>query len=281
MSGFSQHWLRLREAADHRCRAEFAATAGSDRQSCWTIADLGCGTGSNLRFVMPRIERAQEWICIDNDPKLLAALIAETRGLVTPDRSITTRQLDLAGDIGATLGAVFADGRAGCGRLVTASALLDLVSGAWIENLATACTNAGAFAWFALSYDGRIELAPRHAEDSRLQLMINAHQRTDKGFGAALGPHAHAAACTAFARHGYEIREVRSDWHLTAGDRDLQRELIEGWLSAARELANDEPALRDWSALRRSQIDAGVLEIRVGHGDLLAVPRASAQARQN
>jgi SAM-dependent methyltransferase len=274
MSGFHDQWLQLREPADHRCRSAFSDAIDAGQFDRWTIVDLGAGTGSNYRFISPRFERPQEWICIDNDRELLDALAS--RALATAGRSVSTRQLDLAGDIGATIAAAFDNAGHGVGRLVTASALLDLVSHAWIEALAAACANAGASAWFALSYDGRIELAPQHPQDAWLQSMINAHQRTNKGFGAALGPQAHSAACAAFARRGYEVLEARSDWHLTTNEAQLQGELIEGWLSAARELAHDATALAEWSELRRSQLAAGVLEIRVGHADLLAQRRASA-----
>jgi len=276
VSRFPEHWLQLREAADHRCRADFFGAIESSHFARWTIVDLGSGTGSNCRFVVPRIAGLQDWICIDNDAELLDALSRETRALTTAGHSISTRQIDLAGDIGATIVEGFEKAGSGCGRLVTASALLDLVSQAWLENLAAACAHVGASAWFALSYDGRIELAPQHAKDSWLQSLINVHQRSNKGFGEALGPKAHAAACAAFARHGYKVLEARSDWRLTTEESELQGELIEGWLGAARELANDDTALTDWSALRRSQIAAGALEIHVGHSDLLALPRGSA-----
>jgi len=276
MSRFPEHWLQLREAADHRCRAEFSGAIDSSHFARWKIVDLGSGTGSNCRFVVPRIAGLQDWICIDNDAELLNALLRETRALATVGHNISTRQLDLARDIGATITKGFEKAGSECGRLVTASALLDLVSHDWLDALAAACAHVGAVAWFALSYDGRIELAPQHAEDSWLQSLINVHQRSDKGFGEALGPKAHSAACAAFARHGYKVLEARSDWLLTTEESELQGELIEGWLGAARELANDETALAGWSALRRRQIAAGTLEIHVGHSDLLALPRDSA-----
>jgi len=276
MSRFPENWLQLREAADHRCRAEFSGVIDSRHFTRWTIVDLGSGTGSNCRFVVPRIEALQDWICIDNDAELLDALSRETRALANAGHSISTRQLDLARDIGATIAEGFEKAGSECGRLVAASALLDLVSQAWLDALAAACANVGACAWFALSYDGRIELAPQHAADSWLLSMINLHQRSDKGFGEALGPKAHSAACAAFARHGYKILEARSDWLLTSEESELQGDLIEGWLGAVRELANDDTAFADWAALRLSQIAAGVLEIRVGHSDLLALPRDSA-----
>ena len=50
-------------------------------------------------------------------------------------------------------------------RLVTASALLDLVSAAWVESLASECRVAGAAGLFALIYDGRIHCSPEEPGD--------------------------------------------------------------------------------------------------------------------
>lgn len=274
MSGFRQDWLRLREAADHRSRSDFRAAVEAADRARWTIVDLGCGAGSNCRYLMPRMQVPQTWVCIDDDVALLEALERDSPGFVVADSAIATRALDLAGDIGATLDGIFE--QHGNGRLVTASALLDLVSEPWIAELAAACARADALAWFALTYDGRIELEPRLPEDAQLLALVNAHQRRDKGFGAALGPAAHAAACTAFARNGFDVLEARSDWRLTSEDSELQRQLVAGWIEAAREQANDHELLSAWSELRRSHIDTGVLAIRVGHSDLLAQPRRSA-----
>ncbi len=55
------------------------------------------------------------------------------------------------------------DGRA----LVTASALLDLVSERWLRALAARCAGHGAAVLFALSYDGRIVCSPEDPDDGR------------------------------------------------------------------------------------------------------------------
>ena len=71
--------------------------------------------------------------------------------------------------------------------LVTASALLDLVSEEWLRSLAARCRESGAALLFALSYDGRIQCSPDEPEDAAIRELVNQHQRTDKGFGRALG----------------------------------------------------------------------------------------------
>jgi hypothetical protein len=68
------------------------------------------------------------------------------------------------------------------GQVVTASALLDLVSDAWLAALVEHCYAANAIAMFALTYDGRVQLEPREPQDDWIRQLVNRHQRSDKGF---------------------------------------------------------------------------------------------------
>lgn len=270
MSGFSAQWLNLREAADHRSRCDFSAALNAAAKRSWHIVDLGCGAGSNLRYLRPRLPApgnapSQVWTCIDNDEALLQLLTGE---------SVATLAADLSNGIAATLATTnlnsATDGD--CARLVTASALLDLVSADWIDELVAACRTHAATAWFALSYDGRIELTPTLAHDSELCQLINTHQRSDKGFGPALGPQAHAYTCDALSAAGFDVIEATSDWLLDASEDALIEQLLDGWLEAAREVAGDGTVLQRWETTRRAELAAGRLAVRVGHRDLLAVP---------
>ena len=99
--------------------------------------------------------------------------------------------------------------------------------------------------------------------------LINRHQLGDKGFGPALGPGAAAAASAAFTAVGYEVRAASSDWNLGPASRALQTALIDGWVSAAAEIAPGEAdALRDWAGRRRAHVAVGGSRLRVGHLDI-------------
>ena len=81
----------------------------------------------------------------------------------------------------------------------------------------------------ALSYDGRVELDPADAARSRRSIAaVNAHQRTDKGFGPALGPEAAQTAVERFERVGYSVVQGASDWVFGAEDREIQTEMLIG-----------------------------------------------------
>jgi hypothetical protein len=147
--------------------------------------------------------------------------------------------------------------------------LLDLVSERWVRAFAARCRAAEVDVLCALSYDGRIACEPRDPDDDRVRAHVNAHQRTDKGFGLALGPGAVGVVAEAFA--GWDVRVSTSDWLLDARHAELQRQLVEGWSSAAREVAPaDADDIGSWRVRRLAHIAEGRSRIRVGHRDVAA-----------
>ena len=255
MSGFSAEWLALREPADASARStalvDFVARPGR-------LLDLGGGTGSNIRYLSSRLPSPQVWTLVDND----AALIAKAPPGVLTHRADLNRVLDDP--------ELFA----GCAH-VTASAQQDLVSERWLATLVLRSKAAGAAMLFALNYDGRIVCSPEDPDDELVRRLVNEHQKTDKGFGPALGPDAGTRATQLMAAAGYTTRQQPSDWKLTADMRTLQQELINGWAAAAQEIAPDKAAvIADWRAKRMAHIDAGRSRIVVGHSDVAAILRA-------
>jgi hypothetical protein len=266
------NWLALRTPADTAARSTILTKTVVDllqRGQSLRILDLATGTGSNLRYLAPRLPSPQEWLVVDRD----AALLAEVPGRMTvngPDVRIETRCQNLA-----ALDADMFVGR----HLVTASALLDLVSDPWLRVLAARCRAAGAVALFALTYNGASRCSPDEPEDNVIRELLNRHQKTDKGFGPAAGPEAAECAARAFAGVGYQVRREASDWELPPRESELQRHLIEGWADAALELEPDQSAtIRDWLDRRLAHVTAGRSHIVVCHEDLAAWPPASDRA---
>ena len=102
---------------------------------------------------------------------------------------------------------------------------------------------------------------------------FNRHQRTDKGFGPALGPSASQHLTATLAAHGYRVESAAADWQLTAAHCALQGQLVLGWHEAASAMAEIEEApLAAWLDRRQAAIAAGALAIQVGHTDVFACP---------
>lgn len=262
MSGFSARWLALREPYDRAARdgavldALASAFAGA---SVVTVTDIGCGTGATMRAIAARLPARQNWRLVDNDEALLAIAVTAA----PPGAGITTVAIDLARDLDAAFGAC---------DLVATSALLDLVSVAWLDRLVASLVRLSRPFHAALSYDGAVALTPEAPHDAVVVAAVNRHQRTDKGFGPALGPDAARTAPERFRRAGFTVVEGRSDWQFGVDDRDIQMEMLAGWAGAAGEIGVDAAILEEWLCERRDHIDAGRSQMRVGHVDFFATP---------
>jgi hypothetical protein len=270
MSGFDPGWLSLREPADALARdTGLARQLGQWRSGPWRIVDLGCGTGANGRWLAPRLDGAQVWQLVDGDARLLRLA---TRGGVhiAGQRFAATfspHWQDLRGSLRRTIAGA---------DLVTASALLDLVSEDWLAGLVTACRDAKAACLFALSYDGTMAWAPDDPFDATVTELFNAHQRRDKGFGPALGPAAGKRAAALLRQAGYRVSVASTPWRLRESEQALQRALLAGIAAATREQAPTEAAQIDgWAERRRAWIDAGRSKATVGHTDVLALPQGA------
>jgi hypothetical protein len=282
---FSADWLGLREPADAAARSVSLTRAIAGplaREEEVHVLDLAAGTGSNVRYLVDHLSVRQRWLLVDGSSALLAQVpirmsswgIARgyeptrVRGelVLRGDRRtcrVRSRLLDLRAldDDGIFAGRV----------LVTASALLDLVSETWVRTLADRCRENGAAVLFALTYDGAIRCVPEEPEDEMVRELVNRHQRTDKGFGAALGPDAAALTERCFAGVGYRVRRERSDWELPPDAIGLQRPLIEGWAHAAAATAPAQAGLiQGWRDRRLIHVENRRSRLTVGHEDLAA-----------
>lgn len=264
---FDAAWLALREPVDHAARPGSLVEALC---SHWTAAgmggrrrvvDLGSGTGSNLRYLAPRLARCgeQDWTLVDHDEGLLAQGCAPCAGVV-----VQLAQADLAAGERVV--------PRGC-DLVTGSALLDLVSRAWLEDLLEGCRTAGAAVLFALSYDGQVHWSDPDPEDSRVLDAVNRHQRGDKGWGAALGPDATTACVQGLQTRGYRVSQAASPWTIDHRRAALGQELVRGWVEAALAVEPERATrLRAWGERRIRALRAGQVTVTVGHQDVLGLP---------
>ena len=261
-------WLSLREAADSAARSSDltrAVIGHLPKASPIRVLDLGAGTGANLRYLSPRLAVPQHWLLVDHDSRLLEE--AKRRAASAADdvlREIDTRTMNL---VTLDRPELFSDR-----HLVTASALLDLVSPQWLETAAARCYEVGAAALFPLNYNGRSRCTPCEPEDEEVRALMNRHQKSDKGLGGvAAGPDASDCAERIFVAAGFHVRRETSDWVLEPEQRELQVQLIQGWAHAAVELAPDNrQTIDDWLARRLAHVTAGRSHIVVGHDDVAA-----------
>lgn len=298
MSGFSAGWLAQREPFDRAARASaalafdwpgLASRLRDAGQAAITVLDLGCGTGASLREIAPRLGGAQRWRLVDHDAGLLAALpaaltwwahaqgwqaVPEGAGLRIDGGGLRVDVEWVRADLATDFDTVRFD----AARLVTCSALLDLVSPAWLEALVARCADVGAAVCWALSVDGRIAWADADADDALVHDAFRAHQRRDKGFGPALGDAAVGVARRCLAAAAYRLDAAESDWVIDgkrgASDCAMLGTLIDGMAQAAREQCPMHAMRIDaWRTRRHAALHTTGL--RIGHVDLLGWPASN------
>ncbi|MFC5996549.1 SAM-dependent methyltransferase [Pseudonocardia hispaniensis] len=257
----------LREAADAAARASGLVDLLRTQLSApWSISDLGCGTGSMGRWLAGLLPGPQHWVLHDRDPRLLDHASASMPDAAADGAPVTVRTW--AGDVVDLCAADLAGT-----SLVTASALLDLLTVEEVDGLAAACVEAGCAALLTLTVVGRVEIAPFDPLDEAFAAAFDAHQRRCTDGRRLLGPDACAVAVDAFSRRGATVTTGLSPWRLGADQAALAEEWLRGWIGAA---CAQQPDLERYAgAYLRRRLDAGaagVLRVEVGHVDVLAVP---------
>jgi len=257
----SPGWLELREGADAAARSrELVEQLRAERP--WVIHDLACGSGSMGRWLAPLLSGPQHWILHDLDADLLTLAATDV-----PDGALVeveTRVSDIT-----QLGPDDLEGA----TLITASALLDLLTEDELAALVRTCAGAGCPVLFTLSVTGHVRLDPSDRLDARVTAAFNGHQRRMTSRGRLVGPDAVDAAVDGFRRLGAEVLVRPSPWLLGAAQSDLAAEWLTGWVAASCE---QEPALAAEAELYRRrrlrEAEAGRLSVTVDHADLLVLP---------
>ena len=156
----------------------------------------------------------------------------------------------------------------GGSSLLTASALLDVLTVEDVDGLAAACAAADCPALLTLSVAGRVDLAPADPLDGAFTAAFNDHQRRD----GRLGPDAIGAAVTAFESRGMTVRTAPSPWRLGPAEPALRDKWLRGWVAAACE---QEPSLAaEADAYLGRRLPDRDLRAVVHHSDLLATGAA-------
>lgn len=253
--GFSADWLALREPVDLAARdnallSRAAECAGEDA----VVLDLGCGTGSTAR-AFNGASATWTWRFVDGDSALLD--IAHRLHPASECVQMNLRDIDELPLEGV--------------RLVTASALLDLMPEAWMTRLAARLQAAAVPFYAALNYDGVMGWSPEDEADSQITRAFNQHQQTDKGIGPAMGPDSGKMAAKILADHQFKVTLADSPWRLGAEQVPLHQELLTGIAQAATEVG--DARANDW--LKQRKADLAQSNAVIGHTDLLAIPKKS------
>lgn len=262
-------WLELRRRPDARARERASDLIGALNQRFIdsaeiSIIDLGAGSGANLMWLAQHLTSPQRWKLVDRDADLLEA----TQSMQTPQQVLGVDpvlrcidQLSVA-EVSAA-------------NLVTASAVLDVLSFAQLDRLAALLGQAQTPTLFSLNVTGEVSFRPAELLDSELTAAFNEHQHRS----SLAGPQAADYLTEKLERSGFIIQHAETDWlEGTSPEAPAPEEMfVERYLSE-RVAASLEhrPDLTEeataWLQKRLSQLQQGELTVRVGHRDILALP---------
>ena len=273
MSGFSADWLALREPHDLRARNPAvleAVAAFFALHSQVRVVDLACGTGSTLRALSAAfagataLEAGRQRSRVARARRSDASRSHHYRGhpRSQPRPRIRTRRNHRSG------------------RRPRPCSIWSPSAG-W-SGLRIAIVAREIPFYAALSYDGRIDLTPPDPLDNAIMNGVNAHQRTDKGFGPALGPDAAAFRHRALRSAGLSggARHIGLG-HRSRCRRHANRNFVRlGKRGVRYRRATDASKPRPGCTRRRDFVAAGASSLEVGHIDFFASPQRHALSRQ-
>ena len=277
-ASFTPAWLSLREPADTVARNADVLQALTRRfksRRQLTICDLGSGTGAAVRAFAGLLPENQSWILIDNDKRNLATakkLLADWAEDAKPTENgielrYRGRTISVEAQLRDISNATFEWPKQT--GLVTASALFDLASRAWINRLVRSLQDRSLPLLATLTFNGQIGTDPKHPSDRAISAAFRAHMRRDKGFGPAAGSRAALVLRRMLADAGYRVVAGQSPWILTSEHRALLNATADGIAAAAKQMGVvPKLDINAWNARVKRQ--ASTLEI--GHEDIFALP---------
>lgn len=263
-------WLELRGAADEEARDRGAAgllqvlteSLAARGAHLVQVIDLGAGTGANRRYLQPRLPFRQQWVVVDQDAEHLRHPAHE--GAVRVQAGIA--------ELPATLERQRVPTDAV--RLVTCAALLDVLTEDDVAVLAAVILDGRSPALLSLSVDGRVAWSPPDPVDVQVARSFDTHQQRDGRLGPTAARVLERLLSATSATDGLSVHTARTDWLLgPTTPRLLSRWLDERVASALEQEPRLGRAFTDWHGRRLAQLRAGQLHVRVGHVDLLAMPR--------
>ena len=270
----SGDWLALREPEDAAARSLDLARAAAAllTEGPVSVHDLGSGTGSMMRWLAPLLPGPQRWFLHDWSTILTGQAMTQAR---PSDRD--NSEISICGRTGNLID-LSAKDLVGA-SLVTASALLDVLTSPEIHTIVGACIAAEVPALFSLSVTGGVHFDPSDHRDAAFENAFNAHQLSDANGRRQLGRYGAPIASGLFAEAGWQVRQTTTQWRLDHHQSDLLGKWFCGWVDAAVE---QEPQLRtEADRYRRDRLaqielgelgELGGLRVLVDHVDVLAWP---------
>ena len=282
---FSKSWINMRVDYDNISRSTVLVDHLNklSEEHDIDLIDLYCGSGNFFIWSLNKNILFKNCTLVDHDIKLLKSIKSNLRANLRPMYSIqsNTNNLDLLIKKNSKTLSSLSIQKNDCDdyryssqkyHVISYSAALDIMSRSSIDS-ALKRIKKNNILYFSLCFNGQVRWTPTNAFDKYILTFFNNHQRSDKGFGKALGYKSIEFIRQKADKLNLNVTIKDSPWIIKNKlDKDkvfMKRYLIDIKKSLFHMEGIDRDILRKWYQDKKSEIDNKNIQLFVGHNDIL------------
>ena len=247
------------------------------------LIDMCCGSGNFLIWSIKNKLFFSGYTLIDNDIKLLKSIKSNLRKNTSKDLTIksNTNNMNLILIRGSHNSSKVLIKKNDCDEfnyktkrfhVISYSAVLDLMSKSSIIKALKRANDINVI-YFSLCFNGMVKWTPSNIFDKYILSFFNNHQRTDKGFGSALGFKSIDFVKRCAVKKDMNIIIKNSPWIINnKSNKDktfMNRYLLDVKKALFHMEGIDKDILRKWFNEKKNDIENKSIKLYVGHQDIL------------